>query len=412
VRKKTVKLARNVHQVFHEAPRGNDLLSTISLSAEEEAELRESRDKVRSALRVGLGDWSGVIRRQELFEHRTIAAGMRLPTSLRPKFRMQGSFAYRTINSPANVRHQQIDIDDGVFLPTSFVSDDGRRHPIVASRGYFTAVETILGPVCSNNGWRLVDDKPTCVRVELSRRAHLDLPLYAIPDEEFARLLEKAAFAMDARSADLAPDSVEFADAVYRDLREDEVMLAHRDEGWKQSDPRKIEDWFVAAVQDHGQQLRRVCRYLKGWRDHRWPKSPLSSIAIMRCVADAYDAIGGDVPKSRDDYALLLVAGRLPDLLSARIPNPVIDDQFLDEGWDATERSEIVSEARLLADVLKSVLTVPGDAADVLTRLVLAFGDRIPKDATLVRPQTEEARILAYKPAPVAKPSVPRTVSG
>jgi hypothetical protein len=61
-------------------------------------------------------------------------------------------------------------------------------------------------------------------------------------------------------------------------------MLAHRDEGWKPSDPRKLEEWFRAAVRQHGEQLRRVCRYLKNWRDNRWEGCRLSSIALMACT--------------------------------------------------------------------------------------------------------------------------------
>ena len=42
------------------------------------------------------------------------------------------------------LRSQEIDLDDGVFLPVSFLSQNGGAHPIVASAGYFAAVERIL----------------------------------------------------------------------------------------------------------------------------------------------------------------------------------------------------------------------------------------------------------------------------
>lgn len=407
-----MKLARNAHRVFHDAPDGNDFLATISLTDAEQAGLRQARDLIRDALRAGFRDWARVIRKQDLFEQRFVGGNVQWPVVLRPKFRMQGSFAYHTINSPAQTPPQEIDVDDGVYLPTSFISAGGGRSPIIASRGYFTAVEAILAPVCEENGWDLGRDKATCVRVVLSKNAHVDLPLYAIPDEQFATMVEKA-MAMEAfSSAYAAVETAELNEAVYRELREDELMLAHREEGWKESDPRKIETWFTDAIADHGPQLRRVCRYIKSWRDHTWAKSPLSSIAIMRCVVDAYDGADGDMPQTRDDFALLAVAERLPDLLSASIGNPVIADQVLDEGWDDAQREEIVSAAKSLAATLWRALVGPTDAAGALSLLASAFGNRIPSDTSLIMLAKEEARVLSYEPTPVAAPAVPRTTSG
>lgn len=101
----------------------------------------------------------------------------------------------------------------------------------------------------------------------ISAQTHIDVPLYAIPGAEFM-LMEKA---VQARTLDGALDSR--ADSVDRwdALPSDCVLLAHREEGWKASDPRKIHDWFVDAVELYGERLRRVCRYLKAWRDHNRP---------------------------------------------------------------------------------------------------------------------------------------------
>ena len=97
---------------------------------------------------------------------------------------MQGSFAYRTLNEPAHNPPQEIDLDDGVFVPVSFLNDSGRARPALISSGYFAAVEALPAPICVLNGWKLIDDKPSCVRVELDGSAHIDLALYAIPDAE------------------------------------------------------------------------------------------------------------------------------------------------------------------------------------------------------------------------------------
>ncbi len=385
-------------------------MAAITLTDAERDDLRRARDVIREALRTGFRNLGGVIQKQDLFERRFLGGNIAWPIALSPKFHMQGSFAYHTINSPAQTPPQEIDVDDGVYLPTSFISAGGTRHPIIASNGYFTAVEKILEPVCEENGWKLRRDKITCVRVVLSKKAHIDLPLYAIPDEQFVELVEKA-MAMESIVASEI-DAIDLPNRVYRELREDELMLAHREEGWKESDPRKIETWFTNAVADHGPQLRRICRYIKAWRDHTWTTSPLSSIAIMRCIVDAFDDVDGILSPMRDDFALLTVAERLPDLLSNRIENPVIADQFLDDGWDDAQRNEIVSAAKSFAKMVRQALTGPTDSTGALSLLISALGTRIPNDTSLVIPMTEEAKVLSYKPTPLAAPTVPRTTSG
>src|SRR5262249_3584268 len=156
----------------------------------------------------------------------------------------------------------------GLYLPTSFAQ--GVR-PVLASKGLFAAVEEILGPLCSTRNWKLDQSKRSCVRIIIAADAHIDLPLYAIPDEEFHSLTETAPMlAKDVLQKSIILDGVELAEDAYRTLPSDRLMLAHRTEGWKASDPRKLEDWFRGSIDDHGKVLRRLCRYLKGWRDFQW----------------------------------------------------------------------------------------------------------------------------------------------
>ena len=125
------------------------------------------------------------------------------------------------------------------------------------SSGLFLAVER-LEPLCKRKGWKLNKAKASCVRVG-SGHAHIDLALYAIPDVQFAQLLEKAARAGNAVLSQQAfrdlQESRDLTDEVYRGLSGDQIMLAHRVEGWKPSDPRKLEDWFREAVEKFGEQL-------------------------------------------------------------------------------------------------------------------------------------------------------------
>jgi len=302
-------MALNAHHVFTGSADAEHYLAALTLESHREATLRETRDICREAIRVGLRSWSTVIRKSLLFE--SVFANIE-PKALRPKFKMQGSFAYRTLNDPAHSPPQEIDLDDGVFVPVSFLNDNGQSHPALISAGYFAAIEAVLLPVCKKNGWTLVTNKSSCVRVELDHDAHIDFALYAIPDEEFSDLVEAEvlAKAMSAQDRQILTESVELAEDLYRGIREDQIMLAHRDEGWKPSDPRKLEDWFRTALREHGEQLRRVCRYLKGWRDYHWESCRLSSITLMACVIATYDDAPIPPAENRDDLGSGLIGAQ------------------------------------------------------------------------------------------------------
>lgn len=386
-------MALNAHRVFTGPADADHYLAALTLGASRERLLRAARETCREAIRAGLRSWATVLQKSMLFE--AVVADV-APASLKPKFKMQGSFAYRTLNAPAHTPPQEIDLDDGVFVPVSFLNDNGRSHPALISSGYFKAVEALLTPVCKEKGWTLVTNKPSCVRVELDDGAHIDFALYAIPDEEFEDLVETEvlAKAMNAQDRALLSEQIELAEDLYRGLREDQIMLAHREEGWKPSDPRKLEDWFRAGLRTHGEQLRRVCRYLKGWRDFHWEACRLSSIALMSCVVTTYDEAAAAPADSRDDLALLAVADRLPDLFRGRIVNPVVDGQHLDEGWAEEDRRTFIAEAQALCDRLREALTGTDSAPRALASLVRAFGERLPDDHSLIKSE-EGAKVAS-----------------
>lgn len=377
-------MGANAHRTLFSSGEHDTYLRGLTVDTREKETLQAARDEIRDEIRHGLREWSDHVDRAQLFEARALASTYLTDSdlALRPKFRMQGSWSYHTLNCATHNPPQEIDLDDGVFLPVSFLSQNGDAHPIVASAGYFTAVERILAPVCNRNGWTLISDKPSCVRVEINNNAHVDLALYAIPDDEFEELLEKAEVAMqfDTRMLD---ENISFAEQIYPRLPTDQIMLAHRREGWKPSDPRKLEDWFHEAVTQHGQQLRRVCRYLKGWRDHNWTACRLSSIALMACVVTAYDEAIGAIAENRDDLALQMVAKRLPALLEGRIPNPVVDGQYLDEGWTVECRAEFIVKARDLVTRIDSALAA-NQSGTVIEHLRAALGAYLPDDEDLV----------------------------
>lgn len=373
----------NAHRVFVDAPENADYIHNITLPKKRVDDLRKARELIRSTLREAVPGWSGHVRREALFEAATVPGAS--PSMTKPKFRMQGSMAYDTLNAPAQLPTQKIDADDGLFLPVSYFQKGGVLHPSVLSSGLFMLVEKALEPLCKEQGWRLDRSKPTCVRVIIDDLAHVDLALYAIPDSDYQVLVEAAkAPRTETYAADFA-EAIELSESLYQRIPRDHIVLAHRTENWKPSDPRKLEDWFKRAVADYGEQLRRVCRYLKGWRDFQWAKCKLSSIALMRCVVDAYKTVGDKIPASRDDLALLRVAELLPSLLAARVQNPVVKGQYLDEEWTPEYRQVYVTHARQLAAAVAGALRTTAGAADLLRQLRGEFGERIPDDVSLVR---------------------------
>lgn len=379
----------NAHKAFVSRPSGFKF--ALNLSEQQEKTLRNARDDIRSEISSQFGSFAKSLGEQLLFEDRAPILTRSFQT---PKFRMQGSFSYHTCNQPAHVPPQEIDLDDGLFMPVSYFQKDGDRSPVIQSAAYFFIIERILAPLCDKKGWQLVTDKPSCIRVKIDDTMHTDLALYSVPDADFQRILKDA----QNRGVDFATELM-MEDTAYRMLSHDEIMLAHRDEGWKKSDPRKLEDWFIDAVKEYGDQVRTVSRFLKGWKDFQWPKGRLASIALMAAVVSVFEKASAAIASDRDDLALLRVAEDLPDFLANDIPNPVVEGERLDQGWSPEERDDFVAKAKLLAERLEDALTKTSERSVAYEALQEQFGERIPDDLLLYVPdaglETKESELAA-----------------
>jgi hypothetical protein len=305
-----------------------------------------------------------------------------------------------------------VDIDDGVFLPTSFINEE---RPVFAAKAYFLVVEDALRPLCRTKGWTLCDGaqaKDSCVRVLVTEKIHIDLPLYAIPDEDYVNV-EKLEKSLNARGLFL--ESVEFAADAYQQIPEDHIMLAKRNGEWQRSDPRKLARWFEDAVRRHqGPHLRHVCRYLKAWRDFTWkdPKDGIPSIALMAFAVRAFDESRTRLDSNREDEALIAVAERMPDYLKVPVKNPVVDGKFLDKAWTPEKRAALVRAAEVFRDHLKAASNATRADA-TLSRLTDCLGERVPDDLDLVQVSPSEERAILSQPAQrVAAPVVGRHTSG
>lgn len=377
----------NLHPLFNVSePNKSSFLNELTLLEEQKKVIDSARTEVRNCLRTGM---SRVMRR---LGHENNAPA--------PRFFTQGSWAYKTINSPAQGQ-QQADIDDGAYLPLSFLSQTKR--PSVASAAFFQAAEECLAELAREKGWKLVTTKATCVRLVITSYAHIDIPLYAIPDREFELLVKaRTSAVMDSANEAFVLNEQDRWDY----LPPESVLLAHREEDWKASDPRPIKQWFLDAIFAKGEQLRRVVRYLKAFRDWQWESGGPSSILLMAAAVPIFEKRDG-----RDDLALLEVVRALPAALRKGVLCPVDDQESLTKrlGPQKVEEAAVQFEEleRYLAGAIHS--TQPLQAC---TWLREKFGTRFPNRPEDVR-TTSVAAAIAAAPA-VAGPSelVGRTQAG
>ena len=106
------------------------LHSALDLELVQRAYIAGAKTDVRNCLRAGI---PRVLKRKGHTDE-----------APQPRFFTQGSWAYKTLNAPAQ-DPQQVDVDDGCYLPLSFVSHTTR--PSVAAAVFFAAAEESLAPL-------------------------------------------------------------------------------------------------------------------------------------------------------------------------------------------------------------------------------------------------------------------------
>lgn len=402
----TTKL--NLHKLM-----GNDAgyLHALKVSDEDRSALAEARELIRDTLRDAFAHWDRYVSEAQLRDS-SLAKSFARPDVPAPKFRIQGSFAYFTANDCQDPPRQQIDQDDGVFLPLSFVTVKGGARPTIASSAYFQLVERALKPLCDRKGWTLNPGrmKGSCVRVEIDAHLHIDLPLYAIRDTAFEEMVELAS--QDLRKA-LIRDSRELDERIYRELGDAEIILAHREHGWIESDPRRLENWFQNAADLYGDSVRLLSRAFKGLRDAKF-NDGLSSICIMACVVRAIEQLGLPNPK-RLDLSLIEVGREIARRAGEPIDNPVFpgdQDKRLCFGWTAEFRDEVKALFNDAADRLEEAVDGTFHKSIALQRARGAFGPRVPDNEGLITLSGAPATVRAVPPVRQPQPMVPRTKSG
>lgn len=311
--------------------------------------------------------------------------------SLTPRFWTQGSFQYDTLNNPYATPPQEMDIDDGTYLPMAIFED----RPVIGHRLLLLLVDSSLKSlVHENHGWKF-EAKRTCARIKIPEmNTHIDVPMYAVPAEQFL-LKEVAMESLKAEfldSREHITGSFAYNRAEY-ELDEGCVNLAVREgeQKWIKSDPKIVEDWFNDSCGRIGPHLRKICRFMKSWRDAQWDSGGPSSISLMAATVGILDR----VPHDKGDLGatMRIVANHLPDEFANGVESP----DHTDEKPLFPPRHEHEAREREIMEKLSELKGVMDQAEGSSTKeLALqsinrAFGRRVTQSELIVSAQSAPA---------------------
>lgn len=317
---------------------------------------------------------------------------------LKPKFASQGSFVYKTMNSPCQPP-QQMDLDDGIYLPLDMFEDK----PVIGKELFFNFVDKTLSNLAKRKGWSFSDAKNTCSRLIIDDELHVDVPLYAVPKERHAVMLEKAA--LNAMDSSLSSVKTKVR------LEPNEVNLALRNaESWTVSDPAVLNDYFKENFKFYkdlvgGEDVcRRVSRYLKAWRDHAFKTEGPSSVSLMMCVVLSFQEMSRtrSMDKLTDGEALSECAKRLPEQLRSGVVNDAEKgkEEILFPKKDMTEPEieEVYQAANEFFSSLQKAMNAKSKD-DAIYYLQNSFGSRFPNLPELLISFSSVAAAIRSQPA-------------
>tara|TARA_R110002050_G_scaffold158381_5_gene287688 strand:- start:11109 stop:12104 length:996 start_codon:yes stop_codon:yes gene_type:complete len=292
-----------------------DFNGSIKLSKAKRDGLKSSRDELRKKIR----NWFKENKSGEL----------------QPVFSMQGSFAMNTTVNPILKKDDNgstlydYDLDDGVYFIEKN-GEDNRRSISTFHDWIYSAVDTHTGQPTIR--------KASCVRVQFADGHHIDIPIY------------------------------------YKEY--DVPELAHKSQGWIESDPRAFYRWFNKLKTS---QLERIVRYLKAWKNYREDKNTSlnlpSGFALTILAANHY------TEKENDDEALFSTVETMLDELerSFQCLRPTIpegEDVFSD--YSETRKDNFLETLKSLKKDLARARAEPNfkKATEILR--ANQFGNRLP----------------------------------
>lgn len=248
----------------------------------------------------------------------------------KPKYYMQGSYAMHTAINPEE--DEEFDLDDGIYLQG--YSDDRDTWPSTVT--VHDWVKKAVDKHTSNDPI----DKNTCIRVVYEEKYHIDLPIYIMGED---------------------------------DSNNECAYLAHKSKGWVESDPKAFREWFQECVNENGQVIRHMVKYLKAWKMKKGVDVPGMAITILVCNNYLITA-------DRDDVSLLDTITNILDSLEMEFKcykpvTPTDEDLFAD--YSETKKDNVINSLKTLKSRLNKAIYEEKNekkATDLLKKdLVIGF---------------------------------------
>ena len=244
----------------------------------------------------------------------------------KPQYCTQGSYAMKTAIMPLG--DNEFDLDNGVYLQGYTTNQD--EWPATST------VHSWVKEAVSNHTSNTPIDKNTCIRVVYEDKYHIDLPIY------------------------IMSNSIAY--------------LAHKSNGWIESDPKVFTEWFQSYVNEKGQQIRRMVKYLKAWKDYK--NIDIKGMAITILVCNNFS-----ITESRDDITLLDTVTNIIDTLEDdfhcyKPVTPTDEDLFGD--ISVTTKNEILNGLNSLKKKLDTAINETCNEKSATDILQKVFGNRFP----------------------------------
>ena len=237
---------------------------------------------------------------------------------------LQGSYKFGTQIRPAR-KGGEFDIDLGVYFKWNGVAEEGSYTAAALKNVVQTSLSAYAADV-ETDALRVTPPKEFCARIIFSPDFHIDVPAYHEWD----------------------------------DVR----TLASASDGFRESDPWAIYNWWINKFDDvERDRARRMVRYLKMWAALRFdPKTetPPSSILLTVLVADAYHGSHlSDVSGDDELFSTLVkrIATRLDQSSDKAIPNPANTKENLNRLGGAY--MEFRAKLGTLIDTCEAALDAP-----------------------------------------------------
>lgn len=212
-----------------------------------------------------------------------------------PKFYIQGSYKMKT---GIRTKDDICDLDDGVYF---------FRNPDVTA----TTLQNWIWDAVNGYTSTTPEHRKKCIRNIFSGDYEIDIP-------------------------------------VYYKISGKEYQLAVKNNGWEDSDPKALIDWFNANKDANGKMIKAI-KELKAWCDYKRNKMP-SGLAMTILAMNAKDKI---VLNDRDDILLTDILREIKKTLAQKfeciVPVTPKDDLFAD--YDTTRKNNFLSNLdNFLAD--------------------------------------------------------------